>query len=94
MESILADRLAKATIIAGKGLTTANILYHMPDHPNLLQRFVWQFNDVAPNYPRLRKFLDYWEREIEARIHSIEIAHRARSVPREIRRSPYYGILN
>ena len=24
------------------GLTTARILYHYPDHPHLLQTFVWQ----------------------------------------------------
>lgn len=60
----------------GYGLTTASILYRMPDHPSLLQSFVWQFHDVAPDYPRLFKFLDHWRREIESAIHSVEIAHR------------------
>ena len=39
-------------------LTTAEILYHMPDHPALLQSFIWQDLDLAPEFPVLRKFLD------------------------------------
>ena len=29
-------------------LTTAEILYHMPDHPSLLQSYLWQEYDLAP----------------------------------------------
>jgi uncharacterized protein Usg len=61
----------------GYGLATANILYHLPDHPSLLQSFVWQFHDISPDYPRLARFLDHWRREIEAVIHSVEVAHKA-----------------
>jgi len=55
-------------------LTTAKILYHLPDHPALLQEFVWQDLDIAPRYPELRRFLDFWEREIEGRLHSVTVA--------------------
>ncbi len=41
-------------------LTTAEILYHMPDHPHLLQSYLWQEYDLAPNFPALRRFLDFW----------------------------------
>lgn len=58
-----------------KRLTTAEILYHMPDHPGVLQSFIWQTDDVAPKFPRLQQFLDHWRREIEASIHSIRVAH-------------------
>jgi uncharacterized protein Usg len=54
-------------------LTTAEILYHMPDHPGLLQSFIWQHMDLAPRYPELRRFLDFWSREIEARVHSVRV---------------------
>ncbi len=57
-------------------LTTAEILYHMPDHPHLLQSFVWQDLDLAPNFPVLAKFLRYWESNIEGRLHSVNIASR------------------
>ena len=62
--------------LKGYRLTTAEILYHMPDHPDLLQSFVWQTLDMAPRYPVHRKFLDYWENNIEGRLHSVHIAQR------------------
>ena len=54
-------------------LTTAEILYHMPDHPGLLQSFVWQDYDLAPRFPVLSKFLDFWSHEIEGRLHSVRL---------------------
>jgi uncharacterized protein Usg len=56
-------------------LTTAEILYHMPDHPRLLQSFVWQQLDIAPKFPVLNKFVDFWNRELDGKIHSITVAH-------------------
>ena len=32
-------------------LTTANILYRRPDHPWLLQSYVWQNYDLYPDFP-------------------------------------------
>jgi len=55
-------------------LTTAQILYHMPDHPDLLQEFIWQNYDLAPRYPELCRFLRFWEKEIEGRLHSVTVA--------------------
>ena len=55
-------------------LTTAEILYRLPDHPNLLQTYIWQDLDLAPQYPVLRKFLDFWHREIEGPLHSVRVA--------------------
>jgi uncharacterized protein Usg len=61
--------------LEGYGLTTAEIHYYMPDHPSLLQLFVWQHYDVAPEFPVLHTFLAHWRREIEAALHSVRIAH-------------------
>jgi len=55
-------------------LTTAEILYHLPDHPAVLQSYVWQDLDLAPRFPELRRFLAFWEREIEGRLHSVRLA--------------------
>lgn len=55
-------------------LTMAEILYHMPDHPDLLQSFIWQTLDIAPRYPVLHRFIDFWERNIEGRLHSVRVA--------------------
>lgn len=67
-------------------LATAEILYRMPDHPNLLQSFVWQTMDEAPRFPSIAKFLSHWERNIEADIFSVKIASKALKKPAEFRR--------
>jgi uncharacterized protein Usg len=56
-------------------LTTAEILYHMPDHPGLLQSYVWQELDLAPQFPALRKFLDFWDRNLDGKLHSVRVGH-------------------
>ena len=55
-------------------LTTAEIIYHMPDHPSLLQTYLWQEYDLCPDFPALQKFLTFWEREIEGKLHSVTVA--------------------
>lgn len=71
--------------LAGGGLLTAEIIYYRPDFPKLLQSFVWQTIDMAPRFPRLAGFLDHWRREIEAVIHSINIAHADILRPAQVR---------
>ena len=60
--------------LQGYRLTTAEILYHLPDHPTVLQSFIWQDLDIAPRFPVLHKFLDFWMREIEGKLHSVRVA--------------------
>ncbi len=55
-------------------LATAEILYHLPDHPGPLQSFTWQTFDTEPDFPALRRFLAFWERSIEGRLHSVRVA--------------------
>ena len=55
-------------------LTTAEILYHLPDHPAVLQTFVWQDLDIAPKFPVLRRFLDFWQRELDGKLHRVRVA--------------------
>lgn len=71
--------------LRGYRLTTAEILYHMPDHPGLLQTFVWQEYDLAPRFPALTKFLDFWERELDGPLHSVRLASTALIKPSEWR---------
>lgn len=66
-------------------LTTAEILYHMPDHPDLLQTFVWQDLDLAPGFPVLRRFLDYWQRELDGKLHSVTLATNRLITPGDLR---------
>jgi len=55
-------------------LTTAEILYRLSDHPEILQTYVWQDLDIAPRFPVLHKFLDFWDRELDGRLHSLRVA--------------------
>ena len=55
-------------------LTTAEIIYHLPDYPKLLQTFLWQEYDIAPEFPVLFKFLNFWKHEIEGSLHSVIVA--------------------
>jgi len=57
-------------------LTTAEIFYHMPDHPRLLQTFLWQQYDLAPHFPELKRFLDFWSKEIDGKLHSVFVANK------------------
>ena len=66
-------------------LTTAEITYHLPDHPAILQKFVWQEFDIAPAYPVLTKFLDFWESSIEGKLHSVMVASVRLIKPAEVR---------
>ena len=61
---------------AGFSLTTAEILYRMPDHPSLLQTYVWQEYDVHPRFPRLKGFLDFWSRNLDGKLHRVTVVHK------------------
>lgn len=78
----MADRDFERQLL-GYGLTTAEILYHLPDHPSLLQTYVWQEYDQLPRLPRLAGFLDFWMRNLEGPLHRIRVAHRGLISPRE-----------
>ncbi len=69
---------------AGYGLTTAQIIYRVPDHLQLLQEFVWQKYDTFPDFPVLGKFLAFWEEEIEGPIFSVTVAHARLIRPAEL----------
>lgn len=71
--------------LEGYGLTTAQILYRRPDHPWLLQTYVWQEYDLFPEFPTLHKFLDFWRRSLEGPLHSVTVAHSRLIAPAEIR---------
>jgi uncharacterized protein Usg len=76
--------------LKGWSLATAEVLYYMPDHPSVLQSFVWQTLDLAPRYPRIHQFLDYWRREIEAVIHSVRLATGETLAPPRLEAADYY----
>jgi uncharacterized protein Usg len=75
--------------LAGFSLTTAEIFYRLPDHPAILQSYVWQDYDQAPEFPVLETFLDFWRREIEGELHSVKVACQRLITPGEYRMVTY-----
>lgn len=71
--------------LSGWSLTTAEIMYRMPDHRHLLQTFIWQDYDLAPRFPRLIRFLDFWARNLDGPLASVKVAHKAIVGPAEMR---------
>ena len=71
--------------LAGFSLTTAEILYRLPDHPSLLQTYLWQEYDEHPRFPRLVNFLEFWTRNLEGKLYRVTIAHHKLIAPAEVR---------
>jgi len=72
-------------MLKGWSLTTAEIMYRMPDHRELLQTFIWQEYDLAPRFPRLLKFLDFWTRNLDGPLATVRVASSAIVKPAEMR---------
>jgi uncharacterized protein Usg len=71
--------------LRGYSLTTAEILYYMPDHRELLQTFIWQDYDLAPRFPKLIRFLDFWTHNLDGPLASVRVAHSALTRSAEMR---------
>ena len=61
--------------LKGYSLATAEILYRMPDHPTILQTYIWQEYDLAPHFPELRRFLDFWTNSLDGLLHTVRVVH-------------------
>jgi uncharacterized protein Usg len=80
--------------LRGYRLTTAEILYHMPDYPAVLQSFIWQEFDLAPKFPVLNEFLGFWETRLDGRLHSVRVAARGLICDAELKLAAGEFILN
>jgi uncharacterized protein Usg len=84
--------------LSGWRRTTAEILYRMPDHPTLVQTFVWQdmdrwHADARLTYPRLRQFCDWWNKNldgpiVQVRVGATQVIHGWRSPSRRCGAAP------
>ena len=70
--------------LQGYGLTTAAILYRLPDHPLILQEYVWQDYDLAPRFPELNKFLAFWRTKLDGPLYRVSVAHAALIGPADL----------
>jgi uncharacterized protein Usg len=71
----MVDRDLQAQL-KGWSLTTAEIMYRMPDYRDLLQTFIWQNYDMAPRFPRLIAFLNFWSRNLDGPLHTVRVMHK------------------
>lgn len=69
----------------GQSLTTAEILYRMPDHPAIIQSYIWQDYDLAPAFPKLADFLTFWTERLDGPLYRIRVAHKQLVSPREVK---------
>lgn len=77
--------MGKRTLwLRGYRLTTAEIIYHMPDHPDLLQTYVWQDLDLAPRFPVLHRFLAFWQSELDGKLHTVRVGWTDLITPRDM----------
>lgn len=66
-------------------LTTAEIIYHLPDYPDFLQSYIWQEYDMAPKFPVLHGFLKFWTRNLDGKLHSVYVASKELITPGDSR---------
>jgi uncharacterized protein Usg len=71
--------------LAGFSLTTAEIIYRLPDYPALLQSYIWQEYDVAPRFPKLKSFLEFWTASLDGKLFKVTVAHAKLIRPAELR---------
>ncbi len=69
----------------GYSLTTAEILYRMPDHPAFLQSYIWQEYDQHPRFPVLKKFLEFWMSNLDGKLFRVFVANNQLIKPAEVR---------
>lgn len=82
------------SLLDGHQLTTVEILYHLPDHPQLLQAFIWQDYDVPPDFPKVMRFLEFWSKSIEGKLHSVKVATAGSFIVPSSRFACFYDQLN
>tara|TARA_B100000287_G_scaffold187127_2_gene176961 strand:- start:1428 stop:1673 length:246 start_codon:yes stop_codon:yes gene_type:complete len=54
-------------------VASVQVVYYIPDYLNLVNEFIWQTEDQLPEYPRITRFLDYWDKNIDGPIKEVYI---------------------
>ena len=70
--------------LKGYSLTTAEILYRLPDYPAFLQSYVWQDYDLHPRFPKLMNFLEFWNKNLDGKLFKVRVAHKRLIHPSEV----------
>ena len=54
-------------------VASVQVVYYIPDYLNIVNEFIWQTEDQLPEYPRITRFLDYWDKNIDGPIKEVYI---------------------
>jgi uncharacterized protein Usg len=72
-------------ILKGYRPILAEIIYRRPDHPAFLQQYIWQEYDLSPEFPVLNRFLQFWEKKLDGKLHSVWVAASGIVTPTQLR---------
>ena len=67
-------------------VATVQVVYYIPDHLHIVKEFMWQTEDQIPNFPRITRFLDYWDKHIDGPIKEVYIYDQGQSRVRVVDR--------
>lgn len=73
--------------LLGYKLVTAKIRYMMPDHPRIVNPhyFLWQESDRDPDFPRLNRFLSWWDLNLDGKLVSVTVWVRGLIEPTDLK---------
>ena len=60
-------------------VATVQVVYYIPDDLHIVNEFMWQTEDQLPEYPRITRFLDYWDKHIDGPIKEVYIYDQGQS---------------
>ena len=60
-------------------VATVQVVYYIPDHLHIVNEFMWQTEDQLPEYPRITRFLDYWDKHIDGPIKEVYLYDQGQS---------------
>ena len=80
------DHSEMELMLKGYGLTTAQILYHFARPSASAADLIWQDYDIAPKFPVLIKFIEFWKAKLEGPLHSVSYTHQKLIAPNEWRK--------
>ena len=67
-------------------VASVQVVYYIPDYMSLVNEFVWQTEDQLPDYPRIGRFLNYWDKHIDGPIKEAYIYDHGESKIRHVDR--------
>ena len=85
-DSVQLERTNLAYILHKWTVATVQVVYYIPDYLHVVNEFMWQTEDQVPEYPRCKRFLDFWDKNIDGPIKEVYIYDQGQSKVRMVDR--------